>query len=492
MTKFNFFRFASAISISMLIACLPIPSFAQHGGGGHGGGGGGSHGGGSGSHGGGGGGGSRGGSGGSHGGGGGGSRGGSGGSTASAPRMSGGYTRGTPSAPSRVAGESSARPVGSSNRPGAGPANGNERVGISSGAPRAVSDGQWHSFGSSAVSRRAVAPSTEAQGTGSAGSGGHVFVVNRSATMGQVTRSFSGQGHEIWENAAMARNVVPSTRALSNIHTSFANSVAGNSALRRNATVFGTSRVAVGPTSGTRVFSVSPGANRFAGWRAPRSGFPFNRFGGGFRRGCWNCGFRFGFGFGWWPGWGFGWPWFGFWNWGLNWNSPWWGWPGYGYYGSPTGYISAHSYDDSYSYSVPPESYSNLSAPAAQSLPEAVAAADITVPVILYMRDGPSYSVRDYWISGGQLHFVLLSGIESAVEMDRLDVQRTVDENAKSGVQFVLKPGPSISEPAHDKGVTPSDQTGPENTDAQPNQPSEPPPAATPDPAAQINVDSQP
>ncbi len=484
MTKSNFIKFASAISISVVFACVPVPSFAQRGGGG------GSHGGGGGFH---GGGGSHGG-GWFHGGGGGSSHGGGGGSRASAPRMGGGVVRGTPSAPSRPAGESYARPVGSGNRPEAGPAYGNGRVTISSVAPRAVSDGQWHTFGGSDASRRAVAPSTEAQGSSSTGSGWRVFPANRSAGMGQVTRSFSGQGHEIWENASVARNVVPTTRALSNIHASLANSVAGNFALRSNATVFGTSRVAVGTTSGNRVFSALPAANRFAGWHASRFGFPFNRFGRGFRRGCWNCGFQFGFGFGWWPGWGFGWPWLGYWNWGLNWNTPWWGWPGYGYYGYPAGYISAYPSSGSYSDSAPPENYSNtdLNSAAEQSSPEAVGIADTTVPILLYMRDGPAYSVRDYWISGGQLHFVLLSGVESAVEMDRLDVQRTVDENAKSGVQFLLKPGPNISAPAHDKDVTPPDQTRSENPDAEPSQPGELQPAATPDPAPQINVDLQP
>jgi hypothetical protein len=72
----------------------------------------------------------------------------------------------------------------------------------------------------------------------------------------------------------------------------------------------------------------------------------------------------------------------------------------------------------------------------------------VTVPVILFLKDGSAYSVRDYWVSGGQLHYVMLNGSESAFNVDRLDVQRTVDENAKSGVQFVLKPNPSSFSPA--------------------------------------------
>lgn len=58
------------------------------------------------------------------------------------------------------------------------------------------------------------------------------------------------------------------------------------------------------------------------------------------------------------------------------------------------------------------------------------------------------YAVRDYWVSRGQLHYVLLNGTDRMSDIDRLDLQRTVDENARSGVQFTLKPGPSSFGPA--------------------------------------------
>jgi hypothetical protein len=37
---------------------------------------------------------------------------------------------------------------------------------------------------------------------------------------------------------------------------------------------------------------------------------------------------------------------------------------------------------------------------------------------------------------------------ENMVDMDQVDLQRTVDENAKRGVRFSLKPKPNNSNPA--------------------------------------------
>jgi hypothetical protein len=305
------------------------------------------------------------------------------------------------------------------------------------------------------------------------GGGWQVFGRNRSASAGAtgVARSFSGQGHDVWENAPTARNVVPASHAFSNVRGSFGNTVAGNSVARPGTSLSASSRFAGGTAFGNRTFSGSQFSNNVAGFNG-RGGFgnSFYGFRGGFRGGCWNCGF--GFGFGLWPGWGFGfgWPWFG--SGGLYWNDPWWGWPGYGYYGYPTGYLSGGPYADPYvdpnaepyagndPNAQPPEDYpdANSSALAVEpslyqnstnrSPSQAAASADTVVPVLLYMKDGSVYSVRDYWVSGGQLHYVLLNGGDRATDIDQLDVQRTVDENARSGVQFTLKPGPSSFGPA--------------------------------------------
>jgi hypothetical protein len=268
--------------------------------------------------------------------------------------------------------------------------------------------------------------------------------------------------------------VVPSSRTLSSIRGSFGNSLAGNAGIRSSGSLAASSRFSTWNIFGNRI-----------GW-----------FNGGFRGGCFNCGFGFGNGF--WPGWGLGWPGlgFGFGGWcdPFYWNSLSWGCPGYGYgyglgyYGyPPTGYpdSGATYYDNGYSYSAPPDAappddgagvdqdsgpdYGAGSVPAAPVMDSGSQTSGGTqgaVPVILFLKDDSVYSVRDYWVTGGQLHYVLLNGRVGAFDVDQLDTQRTIDENAKSGVQFVLKPNPSSVSPA----------------------PSRVPPANSPEPAPRMDL----
>lgn len=48
----------------------------------------------------------------------------------------------------------------------------------------------------------------------------------------------------------------------------------------------------------------------------------------------------------------------------------------------------------------------------------------------------------DYWVADGELHYRVSDGSEGALDINDLDLQRTVDENAKRGVPFTLKPQP--------------------------------------------------
>lgn len=389
------------ISITILFASTAIPAFAQRGGGGfHGGGSGGFRGGGGGGF---------------HGGAGGGfqmsggSRGGgfrSG--TSSPPRMGTGYSRSMPSVPSRFGTGSSMRPGGNVYRSYGNSAGGSQRPSFSS-PNRTVADGQWHSFGGSAAARGPRGSSSG--GRSSAGTGWQTFGGNRSAGGVRSTRSFSGQGHQIWENAPMARNAVPSSRTRSNVR----------GALNR-----------FGP------FRETP---RFA------SGFGSR---GDFRRGCWHCGFGWGFGLGWWPGWGFGWPWLD-WGWGPAWIDPIWGWPGYDY-SYPADYSNDYLYSDN-SYSTPPETYpsSDTGAPPDDQSPTQSQYTDtgkIEMPVLLYMKDRSVFAASDYWVENGKLHYVLSTGAEKMVELDQVDIRRTMAENADLGTQVTLKPRPANSEPS--------------------------------------------
>ncbi|MGB0036409.1 MAG: hypothetical protein WBP79_13135 [Candidatus Acidiferrales bacterium] len=205
---------------------------------------------------------------------------------------------------------------------------------------------------------------------------------------------------------------------------------------------------------------------------SPRFGFNrfgFNRFGFGrfgFRGGCFGCGFGWGFGFGlgfgdWWD------PWWPSWGWDPFWApyayDPWWGWPGYYGYGYPAiGYNYNIEIPGPYSGSSDDNSSSYESAPALEGSPNTnpptgnMAAS--TPTVLLYLKDGTMFVASDYWLKDGRLHYYVNYGGENEVEMDQLDLQRTVDENSKRGVRFSLKPHSDSTE-----SVAPAPATSPSN-----------------------------
>ncbi len=191
----------------------------------------------------------------------------------------------------------------------------------------------------------------------------------------------------------------------------------------------------------------------------------FNGFGGG----CWNCGFGFGFG-----GWGFGSPWLGFGLWDPFWYNPWWGvGPAYGYgsYGYPNNNVYAYP-DSGYSApddnSTPPpaednssdQDYSNSTngnwaTPNGPSPAIAPNSSNLAVPVLIYMKNGSVLTVRDYWMIDGELHYLLMSGVQRTVNLDLVDLPRTNTENAKSGVKFIFKSEPSVTTPEPDGSGAP-------------------------------------
>jgi len=471
MTKPLYVKFTTIIAI--LFACSAIPAFANRGGGG-----GGSHGGG-----------------GFHGGGGGGFRssggGGFRGGSYAPPAAGYGGMRGGAASPQRYGGGYAARPGSNYSRPGNNFAGGSQRSSNSSASRPAIADGQWHSFGSASGSR---GPAGAPSGSASASSGGgfHTFGGTRAAGTAGSARSFSGQGHEVYEEAPSARNVVPRSQSLSTIHNSFSGSSAASLGARSNSSLYASSSFGGGSGFlGNRSFAGSSG---FAGrgqfgnsWR----GRPY-----GFGRGCWGCGYGFGFG-GWgWGGWGFGWPWLGFGLWDPFWYDPWWGYGpayGYGYYGYPDN--SVYGYPDSGYYAPddnsnpPPDqgeqyeqygpdtSNGNWVTPNGPSPSTAQNSGTLAVPVLIYLKNGAVRSVRDYWIVDGELHYILMNGVQSSVNLDQVDLPRTNTENAKSGVRFIFKSEPSVPPSAPDGSVAPPAS-------------SEPP--QSPAPTQQINAVPQP
>lgn len=61
---------------------------------------------------------------------------------------------------------------------------------------------------------------------------------------------------------------------------------------------------------------------------------------------------------------------------------------------------------------------------------------------LIYLADGTNYAVANYWLAGGDLHYITSYGAEDAIPIGQIDLQRTVDANAAHGVQFTLRPTP--------------------------------------------------
>lgn len=89
-----------------------------------------------------------------------------------------------------------------------------------------------------------------------------------------------------------------------------------------------------------------------------------------------------------------------------------------------------------------PSSGNNESGGSPNTKPVTENVAASTASILLYLKDGRMYAASDYWFAGGKLHFILNDASENIVAMDELDVQRTVDDNAKRGVPFSLKQKP--------------------------------------------------
>jgi hypothetical protein len=68
--------------------------------------------------------------------------------------------------------------------------------------------------------------------------------------------------------------------------------------------------------------------------------------------------------------------------------------------------------------------------------------AESTPTILLYLKDGTVFPASDYWVADNTFHFRVDYGGESAIPIDQLDLQRTVDENAKRNIRFALKPKP--------------------------------------------------
>ena len=172
--------------------------------------------------------------------------------------------------------------------------------------------------------------------------------------------------------------------------------------------------------------------------------FPPRRFHGGFFGPGYGYGYGYGFG-GFYP-WGFGLG-LGFdcdplWNFGCD----AYGYPGYGYYGpyAPGFYLNSYSGDDVAAAPDTPQDYGAYSDQ--NTAPDESSEASANGTTVLYLNDGTSFTVTDYWVADYKLHYITDGARENVIDLDQIDVQRTVDENAARGVNFTLRPAPGSAQ----------------------------------------------
>jgi hypothetical protein len=200
-------------------------------------------------------------------------------------------------------------------------------------------------------------------------------------------------------------------------------------------------------------------------------GFGFGGCFGPFFFGCGGGFFGGGFGFGFGLGYGYGYC------------DPFWGCPGgfyNGYYNG--GYYGNQIYnqstdDSSVSNEFNPSRYWGPSAPPEETGGGGGSASSSDSEVVLFLKDGTVYAITDYWIADNKLHYVTNYGGENSIPLDQLDMQRTVDVNAKRGINITLRPTPQSQQAAPEPDAAPP---APEAQPAPPPQPSAPP--APPEP----------
>lgn len=187
------------------------------------------------------------------------------------------------------------------------------------------------------------------------------------------------------------------------------------------------------------VFGPVPRGPRFGGFGFFGTGFGFPFVGFGFFPNCNPF---------WAYPWAFGCSAFGYWDGGY--------WPGYaGYAGYTGGFYTG--YNATIAPSEEPQEEEEMQQPAQEpqtytyipppepSSPEEIQAEKSLV--VLYMKNGAVYAVTNYWVADNKLHYLTSYGAENTIDMDELDLQKTVDVNSARGVQFTLKPAPDQKPP---------------------------------------------
>jgi uncharacterized protein YkuJ len=149
----------------------------------------------------------------------------------------------------------------------------------------------------------------------------------------------------------------------------------------------------------------------------------------------------------------FGFVWFGYPFWAFTPScNPFWAWPwvygcnSFGYWNGYGGFgpafdsgVYGQDYEpESEQQSQEPETFTWVPPP--ESSPEEIEAEKPLT--VLFLKNGAVYAVTDYWIQDNKLYYMTSYGGRNAIDLDDIDLQKTVEVNAKRGVEFILKPSP--------------------------------------------------
>ena len=78
-------------------------------------------------------------------------------------------------------------------------------------------------------------------------------------------------------------------------------------------------------------------------------------------------------------------------------------------------------------------------------------------PVELFLKSGGVFEATIYWIANGRLNYVTDNGAVITIDIDQLDLQRTISENARRGVPFTLSvQGNNVPPPVESAPSAPS------------------------------------
>jgi hypothetical protein len=100
---------------------------------------------------------------------------------------------------------------------------------------------------------------------------------------------------------------------------------------------------------------------------------------------------------------------------------------------------------------------------------------DPATETTLVLKDGTIYTVSDYWMSAGKLHYVTAENGENTIDIDQLDLQHTAERNSDRGVNFTLRTQDAAQS-------TPAPAAAPALSPAQEPSPAPQPPAESPRP----------